>query len=212
MPSKGKIPRITTPPAFVGHDQESFEAPGIEGVVERLDDEADVDVGREDLRGGFASGEFSGEVGAARQDGLDHRPAVRGFTRQGHPVADFGKAIHRSALQQATCDAGPGFSLPGHDDIGVLVFECDAARFELLGQKRRESIVPGRIPTEIAEVDHARCASGDLTGAARSEKRKSPSREARSEAATRLRDPGPKLVASLASLVICTHVIHRKRV
>ena len=90
--------------AFVGHNQETFNATRVIVAVEAADDEQDVDVGGEDLFADLAFGLLAGDAGLADEDVIDDRFVGA----EQDPVAD-GRP-EDAGLAQESADTGVDFS------------------------------------------------------------------------------------------------------
>lgn len=143
---------------FQGHDEEAFEAPRSDGEVEAMDDEGDIDIGGEDLGGGFATGDFAGERGASGEDLLDDGTAIAGFLAEGDPIADLGEGMAGVGfLEETTGDAGDAFAVAGDHGVTLAVLHGHAAGLKGLGiaSLLAKGAFPGVIPTECMQVHHA---------------------------------------------------------
>jgi hypothetical protein len=139
--------------ALHGQREVPLEEAAVELLPERLDDEHDVDVRRDDLLTRHAGrrlvGSAPGDRRSTRQDRSDGSGCV-----EGDPVADDGQLGTVRLPAQPTRDPSAPLAVLRQDVVLAAMLNCDARGPEPLRPERLERCVPGLVPAERLEIGH----------------------------------------------------------
>ena len=113
--------------ALPGEREVALEAPEVQVLVDRGDDEDDVDVGGEDLLLRRLPGGLARELRAAREDGLDRPALLVGARCDGDPVADGREVGGRRSVVEAPGDVAAELAELGEDVVGAAMLHGNAA-------------------------------------------------------------------------------------
>ena len=141
--------------ALHGEREVALEQPTVELLTERMDDEHDVDVRRDDLLSRDAGRRLVSRAArdrrSARHDVDDGAGRV-----ECDPVADDGKRRSIRRAPETARDAAAPRSRRGHDVVLAAMLHGDSSRHESLLRVRLECGAPGIVPAERREFEHGR--------------------------------------------------------